>query len=135
MTEFGDQVAKWTNKTRNKLDLGLRKVTLEMFSEVILMSPVDTGLFRSNWLPSIGRPEAGTVDIADPSGSVSIGRVQGMVQGVEGGTVVYLVNNLPYAERLENGWSNQAPQGMVALAVQRWQPMVAKMFAQLAAEN
>ncbi|NBT33816.1 MAG: hypothetical protein EBT13_18445 [Rhodobacteraceae bacterium] len=31
--------------------------------------------------------------------------------------IIYIQNNLPYANRLENGWSGQAPQGMVALTV------------------
>ena len=30
---------------------------------------------------------------------------------------IYIQNNLPYANRLENGWSNQAPAGMVALTI------------------
>jgi hypothetical protein len=29
----------------------------------------------------------------------------------------YIQNNLPYAERLENGWSKQAPHGMVKITL------------------
>ena len=37
------------------------------------------------------------------------------------GDAIYLVNNLPYAQRLENGWSTkQAPNGMVALSIQKF---------------
>lgn len=32
------------------------------------------------------------------------------------GDVVYLTNSLPYAQRLEHGWSKQAPRGMVRLS-------------------
>ena len=28
------------------------------------------------------------------------------------GSLIYIQNNQPYAERLENGWSDQAPQGI-----------------------
>ena len=31
------------------------------------------------------------------------------------GNLVYIQNNKPYAERLENGWSDQAPQGIYGL--------------------
>ncbi|KAA5656825.1 hypothetical protein J471_5157, partial [Acinetobacter baumannii 1032359] len=31
------------------------------------------------------------------------------------GNLVYIQNNQPYAERLENGWSDQAPQGIYGL--------------------
>jgi len=37
------------------------------------------------------------------------------------GDTIYLVNNLPYAQRLEGGWSHrQAPNGMVALSIQKF---------------
>ena len=36
------------------------------------------------------------------------------------GNVVYLTNNLPYAQRLEyEGWSKQAPAGMVRVNMAR----------------
>lgn len=34
-----------------------------------------------------------------------------------GSAAIFLTNNLPYIERLERGWSKQAPTGMVALTV------------------
>jgi len=66
-----------------KLKLLVRAATLEADRRLKLGSPVDTGRFRSNW----------QTEIQDYSGSVS--------------------NNLPYAERLANGWSKQAPAGWV----------------------
>jgi hypothetical protein len=37
--------------------------------------------------------------------------------GKDGWPVIYLQNSLPYALRLENGWSKQAPGGVLALTV------------------
>ena len=38
--------------------------------------------------------------------------------GFASGDVVYFVNGLPYAYRLENeGWSKQAPAGMIKISV------------------
>jgi hypothetical protein len=33
------------------------------------------------------------------------------------GEIIYLTNSLPYARRLEYGWSKQAPAGMVRITV------------------
>ena len=40
------------------------------------------------------------------------------------GTVHVWINNLPYAQRLEDGWSKQAPSGMVGLAVREFRSIV-----------
>ena len=34
------------------------------------------------------------------------------------------MNNAPYAQRIENGWSRQAPQGLVGLTVVMFQQIV-----------
>jgi hypothetical protein len=38
---------------------------------------------------------------------------------------------LPYALRLEYGWSEQAPGGMVRLVAQRWKPLVEQIVKEL----
>jgi hypothetical protein len=46
--------------------------------------------------------------------------------------VHFLTNNLPYALRLEYGWSkNQAPAGMVGLAVAEFQSIVRDAAAEV----
>ena len=47
------------------------------------------------------------------------------------GDVIYLTNNLPYAVPLEEGYSKQAPAGMVALTVQDFQSVVAQIGIEL----
>lgn len=42
-----------------------------------------------------------------------------------------LTNNLPYAERLEYGWSNQAPQGMVRVNVARFNTLLEEEAAKV----
>jgi hypothetical protein len=36
---------------------------------------------------------------------------------VEGFPVIYLQNNMPYARRIEWGWSKQAPSGVMAMTL------------------
>lgn len=128
---FALDITKWTESTKARVTLAARKISLELFTRVILRSPVDTGRFRGNWQVAIGSVPSGTVEIDDKSGTATIGKMTAKVLELEAGDVITLVNNLPYAWRLETGWSTQAPGGMVGLAVAEYQPIVAKVAAEL----
>ena len=74
------------------------------------------GFFRANWLLSIGNP---TDDTTESLGAFA-GRNSGSIASFaasQGFPMIYLQNNLPYALRLENGWSKQAPSGVLAMTV------------------
>ena len=115
---FALDLSKAIEKAKDKAELATRKITLELFSNVILKSPVDTGRFRANWNCSIGSVDKSTSAETDKEGAGSIGRVRAEVTKYTlDGRSIYLANSLPYAERLENGWSDQAPQGMVRLSI------------------
>lgn len=121
---FADEIAQWSDRTRAKVELAVRKIALDVFTNVILMSPVDTGRFRGNWQVAIGTMPSGTVEINDKDGTATIGKVQAETLGLEAGQTIFLINNLPYALPLEYGSSQQAPGGMVRLTAQRFQPIV-----------
>lgn len=89
------------------------------------------GRFRGNWQYGENTPPSGELDTIDPSGGVSVARFASVTTTMEGGAVDYIVNNLPYAQRLENGWSKQAPAGMVALTVQRFSAIVNEAAARV----
>jgi hypothetical protein len=131
MASFAQQVSAWSDKARNKVTLAHRKIAMDVFSEVILMSPVDTGRFRGNWQCQIGSIPIGTLELDDRAGTATISRMQAEALKVEAGQVIYLVNNLPYAQRLEFGYSQQAPAGMVRLTVQRYRPIVEAVAREL----
>ncbi|KQI67043.1 hypothetical protein AN189_17625 [Loktanella sp. 3ANDIMAR09] len=124
-------ISQWTEKAKGRMDTLVKKVAIDAFSEVILKSPVDTGRFRGNWQVAIGSVPDGILLVDDPTGQVTISKVTAVAQGVKAGQVITLVNNLPYAQRLEYGWSNQAPGGMVRLTAQRWQAIVDKALTQI----
>lgn len=115
---FALDLSKAIEKAKDHAELVARKITLELFSNVILKSPVDTGRFRANWNCSIGSADKSTSAATDKEGSGAIGRMRAEVTKFTlNGQSIFLSNSLPYAERLENGWSDQAPQGMVRLSV------------------
>ncbi len=117
MSTFSIDIAKWVEKTKARMDLVVRKISLDLFTRIILRSPVDTGRFRGNWQVSIGSAPEGVLELDDKSGTATIARAQADTMKVKAGDVIYFVNNLPYANRLETGWSGQAPAGMVAVSI------------------
>lgn len=75
------------------------------------------GRFRGNWQVTLGDPASEPIASIDPSGAITLAAGQDALKAVQVGVTIYLVNALPYAERLENGWSKQAPAGMVRVTV------------------
>lgn len=102
----------------------MRQVSIKLFSAIIKASPVDTGRFRMNWMPSGGTPASGVTDATDKSGNIAIGNATGFVLKAADWREFTLTNNLPYAQRLEYGWSQQAPQGFVRVNVSRFQQLI-----------
>ncbi len=91
-----------------------RKVVLDLDYKVVLGTPVDTGRARGNWYPSINVPsEAQDLDATDKSGQMALDRINTVIADLKLGQTAWLTNNLRYIVFLENGWSKQAPLGMV----------------------
>lgn len=110
---------------------GVRKavvyVATEGLSKVQTKSPVDTGQFKSNWLASVGKLDPSIHEGAGGAFAAKSSAALASYAAVEGFPVIYLQNNLGYAARLENGWSSQAPSGMVALTVAELQALWNRM--------
>jgi hypothetical protein len=102
---------------RNATLEATKKIAMEILSRVVLKSPVDTGRFRGNWTVSLNTPDLGITDGVDPSGGATIARGSSVITGMREPRVIYVSNNLPYAQRLEEGSSKQAPAGMVAVTL------------------
>ena len=83
---------------------------------------MDTGRFKANWNVSYGAPN--TTTSASTASARATAEVRKSLTLPVGG-VVYLTNSLPYALRLEYGWSKQAPTGMVRLTATEWRAKVA----------
>jgi hypothetical protein len=74
------------------------------------------GTFRRNWQYGFNTIPASFIEEADPTGSKARSAVQSGLFSSPAYGVHYIVNNAPYAQRLEEGHSKkQAPFGMVSL--------------------
>lgn len=121
---FALDVSKFVEKAKKNPEKVMRQVSIKLFSAIIKASPVDTGRFRMNWMASGGTPAAGTTDATDKSGSTATGNATSFVLKATDWREFTLTNNLPYAQRLEYGWSQQAPQGMVRTNISRFQQLI-----------
>lgn len=147
---FSLQVAEFAKKAKGDTQEIVKKVAIDVASKVVLRSPVGNpeiwaanagkkpgdkgyvgkgyvgGRFRANWIVTLDQPSTDTIDDVDPSGSTAISAAIAAVSDATLGQTIYIANNLPYARRLEDGWSKQSPQGMVALTAIEFQQFVDK---------
>lgn len=117
-TKFAINVRKWAEVAELSLEQTVRAATLEVFGSVIRKSPVDTGRFKGNWQID---QRGFDYEKFDPSGEKTLSLITTKVSQSEVGGIVSLINSLPYAERLEFGYSGQAPQGMVRLTAMEFE--------------
>lgn len=125
---FTADLSAWCRKTAPEyVDRVVRKTVIEIGSRAVLRSPVGDssywlnpapagyvgGRFRGNWQHGFGSAPAGDLDVIDPSGGATLNKITSATISSPATGVTWLVNNLPYSERIENGWSRQAPQGII----------------------
>ncbi len=100
---------------RKDLDSAFRLISLGIYKDVIIGTPVDTGRARGNWQLALSRVPSGTSNKKDKA-------VQGSMSGPASSTVregemkmkahkigssVFIANNLAYIGELEEGQSKQ----------------------------
>ena len=112
----------WRNKPSSfslqlisEADTLTKKITGEMLQQVVVRSPVDSGAFRQNHRVSIGSVDK-SFDVNDTGNDALSKGIRTIQAGGGLGKIVYISNSLPYAEKLENGGSQQAPQGIYSLS-------------------
>lgn len=135
---FALDLQRFAEKAKEKADEAVGAIVVNIARRIDERSPVGDarywispppagyigGHFRANWQLGVEVRPAGEIAGVDPSGEATQGRIIAAVPDEAAGHVFYLVNNAPYARRLEEGWSRQAPQGMVGLTVVEFQSIV-----------
>ena len=124
MSGFTLDIKNFVEKAKKNPETVARQVSFKLFSAVIKASPVDTGRFRMNWQTAGAVAPSGIIDGADKGGAAAIGDAASYIFAASDWNEFTLTNNLPYAERLEYGWSNQAPQGFVRVNVARFNTLL-----------
>jgi len=96
------------------------RIVLYAHNRVLSLSPVDTGRYRASnaisintvtsWYASEGKSSGEYTSIADSESN----KLSGI--NVKKTKTIFIQNNLKYAEAIENGHSQQAAQGVYAIA-------------------
>ena len=94
---FSDQITAFVAETKQKMTDVAREAATEVKKRVEDRSPVDTGRFRGAWVIK---------DTLRSNGTISI------------------TNNTEYGPVLEDGSSDQAPNGMVGVTAAEWPGIV-----------
>ena len=121
---FALDVSKFVEKAKKNPEKVMRQVSIKLFSAIIKATPVDTGRARNNWFASGNTPSQEITTYGAPQGTATIQRVTAVINTATDWHEFTLTNNLPYAQRLEYGWSQQAPQGFVRTNVSRFQQLI-----------
>lgn len=121
---LGDQLREYAKVVNKRIDYVHRNLGMVLFTAIVYDTPVDIGLARGSWWPSKGSPVMGGPTRIDKSGQKVVADIQREVMSAKLRDVLFMVNNVPYIEALEYGWSKQSPEGMVRINVARVRRMV-----------
>lgn len=124
--EFNREIKLWAYEVVPQELLRLvKRVALELFGKIVRKTPVDTGRARGGWTISIGALSGVEVEQSIGEGrkltktlAELTAEARRAVASLEPYETVFIENNVRYIFRLENGYSEQAPKGMVALSVE-----------------
>lgn len=107
-------------------DRQMRALLLEGLRGVVLSTPVDTGRARGAWEVEL---EAATITadrgVEDKSGALTLARGLAKMRNARGYAINWITNAVPYIGRLEDGYSGQAPAGMVQVTANKLRTFIA----------
>ena len=130
---FSQKIRKYAEKVKVGYDEAVGNSLLGVSRSIIMMTPVDEGRARGNWVASLAGYSTATTE----NTGANLSQVESVTDGAAG-SVFYLTNNLPYIGKLEfggypnpssgektiNGFSTQAPQGMVRISIENFEKML-----------
>jgi len=131
-TGFTNALRDLANTVSDRYNEVIRKACIDLYTKIVTRTPVDTGRARASWqLSDSGVNNAvwsntGTSGVAHSAAS-SADIANNINQNVDGFTVdistdtVTIFNNLEYISFLEDGHSQQAPAGMVAVSLSEFE--------------
>ena len=97
-------------------------LTLDIHGRLVRDTPVDTGWARANWVPRTGRPigeavgSPGSAGVAAAQAAANTGLSDVLSYNFSKGRV-FVTNNVPYIEALNDGSSPQTAAGFVQKAI------------------
>lgn len=133
----------WGRRAVQKVDHVYRESAFEVTRNVVaggpyaVGTPVKTGAARDSWTmvrPGESPPEfVRGGPIRDQSGEAVLRQALSVLNSLGHFETVILSTSCPYMPRLETGWSQQAPSGMVRTTVRNWEDIVRDAYRRVEA--
>jgi len=124
--QFHIDVRKWVEEKQADMNTIRQKVVLDLGTDVIIATPVDTGYAQGSWQTTLGQAAGNDTD--RKGADVAIGELKFISSISSLAEDIWLINRAPYIHRLESGNSTQAPSGMVKTNIGRY-PYIVKASA------
>jgi hypothetical protein len=149
-------MAEWTISPEKMAEVpkaliaDVRKVyAFDIFNNVVARTPVDTGAARQNWLVTLNSEDL-SFDPSKHKGQHGAAKGGKIIDNAKGDETIVIQNNAPYINMLEyggygkregdqfipantekviNGFSRQAPAGMVGVTMAKAQQLFEKAVA------
>lgn len=135
---FALDLQRFAEKAKDKADEAVGTIVVAIAAELDRRSPVGDaafwqspppagyvgGRFRGNWQLGVDQRITAERASVDPDGAQTQAAIQAAIPDDASGRVYNLSNNVPYAMRLEMGWSRQAPAGVVGVTAVMFQDIV-----------
>ena len=152
MGQFSLQLDGFAKSAMAKADAVCRNVAISLDENIVLKWPVGDPKFwspaslpapkgyvggrsRANWQVGVNEVPSGELFepnnyVGYPSAAETVDRERERLNQITG-NVLYLANNLPYAQRIEDGnWAKAAPAGVVGITVIEFIPLVKAAIAE-----
>lgn len=133
---FASQLEAFAQKTNRNVSDVRRQAAIELATDIIDRTPVDKGFAKGSWTASVGSEPTNFNTGEDISGQTAISKAVEAANSLQGDQGFYLFSNLKYMPVLEyglygtgegatslttrDGFSIQAPNGMVRVAVRNF---------------
>jgi hypothetical protein len=117
MDQFQLDISKFAEKVEGRLDEFMRGVCMRAYTGIVMKNPVDTGRSQNNWNVGINNVDSSVTSEGNKDKSAVIRAAQNILRRIKGGDVIWITNNVDYIEYLEDGSSDKAPNGMVAITL------------------
>lgn len=140
ISDFTVNVEQWVAKSRGRMRSFALEFIQDINQAVVEATPVKTGFLRGSWWATLGA--GGEPGPPDPSGSVSVSRMNLVAASLKLGDVYSAHNGAAYAARLEFGFEgkdslgrqyHQAPRAFVRGTLDRAEEFAADAAARVAA--
>lgn len=123
---FNQRMMKISKNVEINANEAVKKVARAFSDTVIRDTPADSGKAISNWQVGVGHAPSSILqpyvpgrhgDTAQSNRYAASANNAAKIATRRTGTTIYVVNNVPYIDRLNSGWSQQAPAGFVDSAL------------------